>query len=114
VNQQALKYINIGLSLLAFICLVASMCLSYQAGCAGDAKTGNFGNPIRALEIENSSISALFSGLFLGAFAITLRSSKAFSRRVANGLAFAVFGFIGFWLLTLQLEVWGVKSCFNP
>jgi hypothetical protein len=114
MNQQALKHINIGLSLLAFVCLVASMYLSYQAGCTGDAKAGNFGNPVRALEIEKSSISALFSGLVLGAFSVALRSSKAFSQRIADGLAFAIFGFIGFWLLALQLETWGVKLCFNP
>ena len=107
------KNISIGVFALAICSFIYALYFSFQAGCAGDLKSGTLGNPSLALEIENSAFSIMFFGLVLGAFAIVLRTS-GLAQRVANGLGFVIIGFVLFWLLSWQLEAFGVHSCFKP
>jgi len=113
VFQLNKKNISIGVFALAFCSFISALYFSFQAGCAGDVKSGALGNPSLALEIENSAFSFMFFGLVLGAFAIALRTSGV-PQRVANGLGFIVIGFVLFWLLSWQLEALGVHSCLRP
>lgn len=107
------KNLSTGVFALAVCSFIYSLYLSFQAGCAGDVKTGAIGNPSLALEVENSAFSIMFLGLVLGAFAIAFRTTGV-AQRVTNGLGFVIIGFILFWLLSLQLESYGVHSCFKP
>lgn len=107
------KNISTGLFGLAVCCFISALYFSFQAGCAGDVKTGTLGNPLLALEIEGKAFSIMFLGLALGASAIAFRTSGR-PQRIANGLGFLIIGFILFWLLSWQLEALGVQSCFKP
>ena len=107
------KNLSTGLFALAICSFFSALYFSFQAGCAGDVKTGALGNPSLALQIENFAFSIMFLGLVLGAFAIALRTSGV-AKCVANGLGFVIIGFILFWLLSWQLEAFGVHSCFKP
>ena len=107
------KNISISVFALAICSFITALYFSFQAGCAGDVKAGALGNPSLALQIENAAFFTMFIGLVLGAFAIALRTSGV-AQRVANGLGFVIIGFILFWLLSWQLETFGVQSCFKP
>ena len=107
------KNLSTGLFTIAICSFISALYFTFQAGCAGDVKTGALGNPSLALEIESSAFSIMFLGLVLGAVAIALRTS-GWALRVANGLGFVTIGFILFWLLSLRLESFGVHSCFKP
>jgi hypothetical protein len=106
------KNLSTGLFTLAISSFFSALYFSFQAGCAGDVKTGAFGNSSLALEIENSAFYFMFFGLVLGALATTLRTS-AVAQRFANVLGFVVIWFILFWLVSSHIEALGVQSCFK-
>ena len=107
------KNLSTGVFALAICSFIYALYLSFQAGCAGNVKTGALGNPSLALEIENTAFSIMFLGLVLGAFSIAFRNSSV-AQRFRYGLGFVIISFILFWLLSLQLETFGVHSCFKP
>jgi len=113
VLQLNKKNLSISVFALAICSFISALYFSFQAGCAGDLKSGALGNPSLALEMENTAFSIMFLGLVLGAFAITL-STSGVAQRVANGLGFIIIGFILFWLLSWQLGALGVHSCLKP
>ena len=107
------KNISTGFFAVAVCCFISALYFSFQAGCAVDLKTSAFGNPSLALATENNAFSIMFLGLVFGAFSVVLRTS-GIAQRVANGLGFVINGFILFWLLSLQLETFGVHLCLKP
>ena len=107
------KNISTGFFAVAVCCFISALYFSLQAGCAGDLKTGAFGNPSLALATENNACSIMFLGLVVGAFSVVLRTSGT-AQRVTNVLGFVIIGFILFWLLSWQLETFGVHLCLKP
>lgn len=96
----------------ALVCFVASYWFAFQAGCAGDPKTGTLGNPVRALEIEAQSVSFFLLGLLAVVALIALRRGVALHDRIKYSLAFLFLGSPLLWLLAIQVELWGTKQCF--
>ena len=82
----------------------------FNAGCAGDLKGGSLGDPIRALELETMSLIVLLLSV-VSCGAGFIYGSKSV-HRVAHGLAFAMFMLFGLWLSGIQIELWGVQSCY--
>ncbi len=114
MNTQTQKPMLVGLGLISVAGIAWSFLLLFQAGCAGDTKTGVLGNPLRALELEGLSLLPFIGGVVAGAACIAFGVRASRSNRVANGVAFAVFGGLLFWLLGIQFEHWGLNSCFKP
>jgi hypothetical protein len=53
-NKQKLQiYLTIGLGLSFVFGTALSLFVMYEAGCAGDVKSGSHGDLIRSLELEN-------------------------------------------------------------
>lgn len=89
---------------------VLSLLIMFQAGCAGDAKTGSLGNPVRALQMENIAFFSLLFSVSIGGLAFGLGSSSP--HRVSHGLSFAFFGMIFLWIIGIQISFLGTQSCF--
>lgn len=89
---------------------VLSLLIMFQAGCAGDAKTGSLGDPVRALQTENIAFFSLLLSVSIGGFAFGLCSSSP--HRLSHGLSFAFFGMIFLWIIGIQISFLGVQSCF--
>jgi hypothetical protein len=88
-----------------------SLWFSYEAGCAGDLKTGSFGDMQRALHYDSASGYSLVLGSLLGVVGALL--AGPISPRAAR---VAAVGFIPAaivtWLIGWRLQDWGVQSCF--
>jgi hypothetical protein len=88
-----------------------SLWFSYQAGCAGDLKSGNYGDMQLALHYEGVSGYSLVGGTLLGVVAAILagRSAPRIARIAAVGIIPAA---IVLWLIGWRMEDWGIESCF--
>lgn len=85
----------------------------YQAGCAGDLKGGALGDLPRALEIEDTGIVLGWLGIALATVAVASGSGLVLQQRIAGAVAALFLGFVGFTILGIQFEVWGVQHCFS-
>jgi hypothetical protein len=100
------------LVVLSLASLALSLWLMFQAGCAGDLKTGSLGDPQRALAFEHAALSLFLFGI-LGAIAsIAASKGLAVPQRIGLVAAAVLFGVPMLWLLGIQFEVWGVQHCF--
>ena len=96
------KYLPLCLGLLFVIGASLSLFIMFKAGCAGD--------PTRALQLEGYSFFPLLLSAVTGGAAIGIMSKSI--HRVAQGVAFATFTLFCLWFAGMQLEIWGVQSCF--
>ncbi|GJI93259.1 hypothetical protein [Duganella hordei] len=88
-----------------------SLIMMFKAGCAGDPKGGSYGDPASVLELEGSAfvlhiLSAAFGGVGVACI------SKS-TNRGAVSVAFALLVLMLLWFAGIQIEVWGVHSCFT-
>src|SRR5436190_6166692 len=88
----------------AVLCLGFSLWLSFHAGCVGDTKGGSYGDPVRALELEDDAFVTLIVGVFGIAVVIARLGSLGRGARIACSLGFIVLGGPAFWLLGFDLE----------
>lgn len=95
VFQLNKKNIRTCLFAIAVCGFISALYFSFQAGCAGDPKTGTLDNPSLALEIESKAFSIIFLGLALGGVAIAFRTSGS-AQRFASGLGFIDIGLFYF------------------
>ncbi len=90
--------------------ILLSAWLSFQAGCTGDPKSG-LGDPMAALKLENESSAALLVGWSIGSLAYELLSKQSRRhRRIALLIAAPTCLIVG-WIVTWQLEVYGMTRC---
>ena len=97
----------------AVLCLGFSLWLWFHAGCVGDTKSGSYGNPVRALELERDAFISLVAGVFGTAIAIVSLGSIGVVARIGCSLGFIVLGGPALWLLGLDFETRGVQACFR-
>ena len=97
----------------AVLCLGFSLWLWFHAGCVGDTKSGSYGNPVRALELERDAFISLVLGVFGTAIAIASLDSLGDVAPIACSLGVIVLGCPALWLLGLDLETRGVQACFR-
>ncbi len=90
---------------------IISLWLMYQSGCAGDLKTGTYGDPIEVLRIESIEMQVLFIAMNLYAMAYYLKSKESVPLRIiaALGVMVAVF-FISF-IPGVYFQGLGFASC---
>lgn len=87
--------------------------LSYSAGCAGDTKGGSYGDPVHALQLESYSlVPFLFALLTVAALPLVFGRRGLASRSVVAAIFFVFVG-ATFIFLGIQIESWGIESCFN-
>ena len=89
---------------------VLSLLIMFQAGCAGDPKTGSLGDPVRALQMENIAFFSLLFSVSIGGVAFGLGSYSP--HRVSHGLSFAFLGMMVLWVIGIQISILGIQSCF--
>jgi hypothetical protein len=104
------NYLSLGLATLFAICAALSLYLCFKAGCTGDSKGGSLGDPSLALQIENYAFLSLLIATVSGGAAISFATKLGY--RSPYAILFALFAFIGLWLLGIQIETWGVQSCY--
>ncbi len=85
--------------------------ISFQAGCTGDLKSGVYGNPLRALELEKLAIVPHIASAVAGGIAVAVLSWS--KNRAAHAVGFAILAFGCLWILEFQVEVYGVQACFG-
>jgi len=109
---SAPKFLTIGLGLLFALSAAVALFILFKVGCAGDLKGGSLGDPIRALELEGVGLFPLLvSAASCGAtFGLVSQSIH----RVAHGVGFALLALICLWFAGMELEIWGIQSCFQP
>jgi hypothetical protein len=84
----------------------------FRAGCAGDLKTGSYGDLRLAHELENAALPFFALGAMgLMAFVASLKDVPV-HRRIGIAGVCILFGGPFLWLLAIQFEVWGVQECF--
>jgi hypothetical protein len=95
----------------ALICLAgfaAALFLSYRAGCAADLKGGTWGDPIRALELENWSVTCAFLGWLAGLPGAVMQRIKV---RQRIGIAVLLMLAPTLWIASFWLEGIGSTAC---
>ncbi|SRR5712691_12109168 len=108
---QALRYWPF-LGAISFVSFAVSFWLMFRAGCAGDLKTGSYGDVRLALELENAAIPFFaFGAVGLVAFIASLKIVPV-PQRIGIAAACVLFGGPLLWLLAIQFEVWGIQACF--
>jgi len=98
--------------LIAGGCACAAVIFAYKAGCAGDVKTGAFGDPVAALRLENESALALCAMLLVGA-ASALIWPGSIAKRLMRGLACIPLSVFVWFALFLEVERLGLQACFG-
>ena len=87
----------------------SALFLMFQAGCTGDLKGGSFGDPIRALELENIGFLSMLVSASSGGAALTLTSQS--KNRIAGGAGFALFALACLWLISMALNTLTPQLC---
>jgi hypothetical protein len=82
----------------------------FHAGCAGDVLTGVFGDPQNALDLEGYGLLLLTASAASGSAAVIFMSQSP--HRIAHGVGLALLILVCLWLSGIQVEMWGVRSCF--
>jgi len=113
--SQALKSLCVPLlALSSAVCIAAWCWLLFQAGCAGDLKTGIYGDPLRALEFERAAVPFLFLSFVAGVASIASLRPIELLQRVLWAVGLVFFGLPAAWLFGPQFEGWGVQSFLQP
>jgi Na+/pantothenate symporter len=90
---------------------IISLWLMYQSGCAGDLKTGTYGDPIEALHIESMAMQVLFIAMNLYAMAYFLKSKESVPLRIIAALGIMVAVFVISFIPGVYFQGLGVASC---
>jgi hypothetical protein len=104
--------VTIVLLLVATLASIAGFHFAYQAGCAGDLKTGTLGNPQSALRYEGLSSGTMLIAL------LCLTTTPFFAMRgglLKQVLAATAIFFVLLAVLVvggIQMEYIGVQKCF--
>ncbi|HSY26831.1 MAG TPA: hypothetical protein VK832_04975 [Burkholderiaceae bacterium] len=85
--------------------------VSFRSGCIGDPKSGVFGNPSRALELEQLALLPHVVSVLAGGMAVAMLSRSR--NRVAYAVGFAILAFVCLWILEFEAEGYGVQACFG-
>ncbi len=107
---KAQKYLLASLWLCFAVGAAVTCFILFKAGCAGDAKGGSLGDPVRALQLESYSLLPFILSAVFGGAAIGLMSKSI--HRVVQGGTFATLILLCLWLTGMKFETWGVQSCF--
>lgn len=92
-NARQLQRFIFGIALIASIAGIGmTLRLVYVAGCTGDTKTAAYGDPLKALQIENYSILSLQAGLIMGCIAILLMPTASRPVRVSLAILWYFLG----------------------
>ncbi|WP_098495019.1 hypothetical protein [Collimonas sp. PA-H2] len=91
----------------------AYLWLLYSAGCAGDAKGGSYGDPVRALQLESYALVPFLFALFTGTALPFMFGTYGLAGRSVVAAIFFVFVGAAFIFLGIQIEFWGIDACFN-
>ena len=84
----------------------------YQAGCAGDLKTGALGDPSRALNIESTGVLFAWLGIGFLTIAVSVHTGLLVVRRIATVICTVVLSLAVFTYLGISAEVRGTQNCF--
>lgn len=113
-NYMKITRNKIGMLLgsLSIVCILISYFILYKAGCAGDSKSGIYGNPMKSIEIENCGMPFLLAAsLFFGlTFGVLIKVPILFRMLIAVflvGLSFVILFFFG-----IQIEDMGIQNTF--
>ncbi|WP_028102413.1 hypothetical protein [Pseudoduganella violaceinigra] len=112
VNPRKLKTfaLPLGFLLLFAIAAAVSLLISFKAGCAGDTKGGSYGDPVRAIALEDFAFFSMILSSIFGGAAVACMSRPSYRGGAAVGFALLVLMVL--WLAGLQVEDWAVHSCF--
>jgi hypothetical protein len=88
-----------------------SLWFSYKSGCAGDLKTGSYGDMQLALRYDADFGKSLIFGMVLGMSA-PLVGGNGSPRIVGYAALCMVPVAIIVWLAGMQFSIWGVQACF--
>lgn len=125
--MSASSNLNMSVSFLvvSVLCLLLSTALSFQAGCAGDAKGGSLGNVELALHYDSLAMFLLLAGMSMGAVGLMVRSTPALSQRATQAVAWFFGSHRQFhhpsqaryghscWKLQRGCSAWHVNQCFK-
>jgi hypothetical protein len=86
--------------------------LLFRAGCTGDVKNGNEGDPVRAQELERFAAPFLLGGAAAGLASIGLLKHLPMAKRVLWGVRLVLFGLPIAWIVGVQFELLALRVCF--
>lgn len=95
----------------ALIASALNFWLMFQSGCAGDLKTGSYGDPTEALRIELIAMSALMSAMILYAMAYLIKSKENVLFRAIGAIGIMIAVFVISFVPSVYFQGLGVASC---
>jgi hypothetical protein len=109
ISPSQIARVVLSLAALAFLGIF--LYFMHEAGCAGDLKTGTFGDLPRALAIETTGM--FFAWLSIGCVVVVVNIHAGFQvfRRIATVICATVLSLAVFTYLGMDAETRGVQRC---
>lgn len=87
--------------------------LMYKSGCAGDMKTGAYGDIAKALELENKAFLSLYASALFILIAYIVASKRHIAVRISSGVAIGMVYFLFALYTGGSVQIDGISIC-NP
>jgi len=99
---------------LSIVCIAVCNVLLFRAGCAGDTKSGSYGDPLRVVALEDKALPFLLAASLLAGAVYVVISKAPPVRRWLIALALSIASLVVIWLVGIfYMEELGIKSCFR-
>lgn len=82
------------LACIPIVTFIVFLWLMYKSGCAGDMKTGAYGNIEKALEIENKAFTSLFASTICIFITYIVVSKAHMAVRILSGVGISIIYFL--------------------
>lgn len=113
-KRNGQKLVAGGLWILTAGLLAVAMAKLFEAGAAGDVKTGACGNPELALHLENQAVvPGVLAALLAGAAWAVSTTTLSFLSRVSVAPVVAAISALVFWAIGLYVEGKGIERCYR-
>jgi hypothetical protein len=89
-----------------------AMASMYQAGCAGDLKTGSYGDMAEALRLETRAAGFAGMGAILAVIVAVSLPRLGSVKKIVGAASVVVVSYIVFLFCGVYFETAGVQTCF--
>jgi hypothetical protein len=96
----------------AIACFCMAMASMYESGCAGDLKTGSYGDMGEALRLETRAAGFAGLGAILAALVVASLPVLGIGRKIAGAASVVVVSYIFFLFCGVYSSTAGVQACF--
>ena len=96
----------------AIACFGMAMVSMYESGCAGDLKTGSYGDMAEAVRLEARAAGFAGMGAILAVVVAVSLAQMALVKRIVGAVSVVVVSYIFFLFCGFYFATAGVQACF--